>query len=83
MQAIVLLKWTIGLVPERGTRMMAFTIIINGPANYTKAFMLKPLKLIFSDSIFENPANEKYTWVEKEKGFFLNDFRYQRLDPLA
>ena len=28
LQALVLLKWTIGLVPDRSTRMMAFTIIV-------------------------------------------------------
>ena len=40
--------------------------------------MLKPLKLIFSDSIFKNPANDKYDWVgsEKAKVFLLNDFRW-------
>ena len=39
--------------------------------------MLKPLKLIFSHSIFENPANDKYAWVgsEKAKMFSLNGFR--------
>ena len=42
--------------------------------------MLKPLKLIFSDSIFENPANDKYAWVgsEKAKVFLLNDFRWSK-----
>ena len=42
--------------------------------------MLKPLKLIFSDSIFENPANEKYAWVGSEKGkvFLVNDFRWSK-----
>ena len=38
-------------------------LIITGPANCAKTFMLKPLKLIFSDSIFENPANDKYAWA--------------------
>ena len=39
--------------------------------------MLNPLKLIFSDSIFENPANDKYAQEESEKAklFLLNDFR--------
>ena len=39
--------------------------------------MLKPLKLIFSDSIFENPANDKYAWLGfgKSKMFLFNDFR--------
>ena len=42
--------------------------------------MLKPLKLIFSDSIFENPANDKYAWVgsKKAKMFLLNDFRWSK-----
>ena len=42
--------------------------------------MLKPLKLIFSDSIFENPANDKYAWVGSEKArvFLLNDFRWSK-----
>ena len=40
--------------------------------------MLKPLKLIFSDSIFENPANDKFAWVgsEKAKVFLLNDSKW-------
>ena len=51
-------------------------LIITGPANCAKTFMLKPLKLVFSDSIFENHANDKYTWVgsEKVKVFLLSDF---------
>ena len=42
--------------------------------------MLKSLKLIFSDSIFENPANYKYAWLgsEKSKVFLLNDFRWSK-----
>ena len=45
-------------------------LIITGPANCAKTFMLKPLKLIFS--IFENTPNDKYAWVgsEKVKVFF-------------
>ena len=37
--------------------------------------MLKPLKLILSDSIFENPANGKYAYIvsEKTKVFLLKD----------
>ena len=39
--------------------------------------MLEPLKLGFSDGIFENPANDKYSRVgsEKAKLFLFNDFR--------
>ena len=29
--------------------------------------MLKPLKLIFSDNIFENAPNDKYVWVRSKK----------------
>ena len=42
-------------------------VIITGPANCARTFMLKPVKLIFSESTFENPANDKYAWVEPEK----------------
>ena len=39
--------------------------------------MLEPLKLGFSDGIFENPANDKYSrgGYEKAKFFLCNDFR--------
>ena len=55
-------------------------LIKTGPANCAKTFMLKPLKVVFSDSIFENPANDKYAWVgsEKAKVFLLNDFRWSK-----
>ena len=42
-------------------------LIITEPANCAKTFMLKPLQLIFSDSMFKNPANDKYAWVGSEK----------------
>ena len=47
--------------------------------------MLKTLKLVLSDSIFENSAIDKYAWVgsEKVKVSLLNDLMAQRLDPLA
>ena len=50
--------------------------IITGPANCAKTFILKPLKLIFSDSI----ANDKYAWLgsEKAKVFLLSDFRWSK-----
>ena len=55
-------------------------LIITGPANGAKTFMLKSLKLIFSDCIFENPANYTYAWLgsEKSKVFLLNDFRLSK-----
>ena len=55
-------------------------LIKTGPANCAKIFMLKPLKPIFSDSIFENPTNDKDAWVTsaKAKVFLLNDFRWSK-----
>ena len=52
-------------------------LITTGPANCGKTFMLKPFKLIFSDIIFENSANDKYPWArsEKSKVFLHNYFR--------
>ena len=52
-------------------------LIITGPANCAKTFILKPLKLIFSDSIFESPDNNNHAWAgsEKAKVFLLNDSR--------
>ena len=42
-------------------------LILTEPANCAKTFMLKPLKLIFSDIIFKNPASNKHAWVGSEK----------------
>ena len=55
-------------------------LIITGPVNCEKTFLLKPLNLIFSDSIFENPANDKYTCIGsgKVKVFLLNDFNWSK-----
>ena len=53
---------------------------MTGAASCAKTFMLKPLKLIFGNSIFENSANKKYAWVgfEKAKVFLLNYFRWSK-----
>ena len=53
---------------------------ITGAASCAKTFMVKLLKLIFSDRILENPATDKYAWVEfeKEKLFLLNHFRWSK-----
>lgn len=42
---------------------------ITTSANSAKISILKPLKLIFSGSIFENPANDKYR-IEKAESVF-------------
>jgi hypothetical protein len=38
-------------------------LMIYGQTNCAKTFMLKPLKCIFDDRLFDNPANDKYAWV--------------------
>ena len=52
-------------------------ILITGPANCGKTFMLLPLTVIFN--AFSNPATNTFAWVGAEKAelIFLNDFRWQ------
>ena len=42
-------------------RGMFCNVLIAGPANYGKKFMLKLLEIIFR--AFTNPAKHKYAWV--------------------
>ena len=51
-------------------------IIIVGPANCGKTFLLRPIETIFET--FSNPAHDKYGWVgsDKVEAIFLNDFRW-------
>ena len=51
-------------------------VIIVGPANCGKTFLLNPLNKIFST--FTNPATTSYAWVGAELAevIFLNDFRW-------
>jgi len=51
-------------------------LLIIGPANSGKTFLLKPLELIFN--CFVNPANDKYAWVGAEKSelILMQDFRW-------
>lgn len=53
-------------------------IIIVGPANCGKTFLLRPLDLVFKT--FCNPAVDKYAWVGADGAecIFLNDFRWSR-----
>ena len=55
-------------------------IMIYGQTNCAKTFMVKPLKCIFGDRLFDNPANEKYAWVGADKAevILLQDFRFRR-----
>ena len=55
-------------------------LMIIGRSNCAKTFMLKPLKTIFTDRVFENPSNDKYAWVGADKAdiILLQDFRYSK-----
>ena len=57
-------------------------ILITGPANCGKSFILKPLCDIFD--AFINPASGTFAWVciEEAQIIFLNDFRWsERILP--
>lgn len=51
-----------------------------GTTNCAKSFMLKPLRLIYGDKCFENPANHKYGWCGYDKAsvIILEDFRFSK-----
>lgn len=51
-------------------------LMIIGPANTGKTFLLAPLQIVYKT--FSNPANDKYGWVEADQAecIFLNDFRW-------
>ena len=58
-------------------------VMIIGPANCGKTFILKPLCDIFN--AFVNPASGTFSWVGVEEAeiIFLNDFRWsERIIPL-
>ncbi len=60
-------------------------IMLVGPANCAKTFMLKPLKYMFTaEELFENPSNDKFGWVGAEKAsiLILQDFRWSK-DSIA
>ena len=51
-------------------------VIIVGPANCGKTFLLRSLEMIFKT--FSNPANDKFRWVGADKAdvISLNNFRW-------
>ena len=53
-------------------------ILLTGPANCGKTFLLKPLTVIYRS--FSNPATNTFAWVgvDKAEVMFLNDFRWSR-----
>ena len=55
-------------------------VIIIGPRDCAKSFMFQPLKEIYGDKLFENPASDKFAWVGADKAqvMLLNDFRWNR-----
>ena len=57
-------------------RQKNYNILIVGPTNCGKSFLLDPLELIFN--AFVNPATIKYSWInlENKEVAFLDDFRW-------
>ena len=57
-------------------------ILLVGPTNCAKSFLLKTLKAIFNkaDKLFENPSNDKFAWVGADKAsiILLQDYRWNR-----
>ena len=55
-------------------------VMIVGPTNCAKTFILKPLATMYSDEIFENPANHRFGWVGAERAsvIMLQDFRWSQ-----
>ena len=55
-------------------------IILIGPRDCAKSFLFKPLKKMYGDKLFENPASDKFAWVGADKAqvILLNDFRWNR-----
>ena len=53
-------------------------ILVVGPANCGKTFLLSPSQKTFNT--FSNQANDKYAWLGAEKAemIFLNDFRWSQ-----
>lgn len=59
-------------------------MILVGPANCAKTFMLKPMKTIYQYKLFENPSNDKFGWIGADKAsvILLQDFRWNK-DSIA
>lgn len=55
-------------------------VLIVGPTNCAKTFILKPLSEIYKGKIFENPANHKFGWSGAESAsiIMLQDFRWSK-----
>ena len=55
-------------------------LMIVGRSNCAKTFTLKPLKMIFPESIFENLSRDKFGWIgaQNARVMLLQDFRYSK-----
>lgn len=55
-------------------------ILITGPKDCAKTFILKPIKEVFPNQVFNNPGNDKYSLANcvHKKIIFLNDFRWNK-----
>ena len=56
-------------------------VILVGPANCGKTFMLKPVKCSFKESeMFENPFSDKFEWVGAEQAsvLILQNYRWSK-----
>jgi len=42
-------------------------VLLVGSTNCAKTFLLKPLKQLYGEELFENPANDKFAWVGADK----------------
>ena len=53
-------------------------LLLVGPTNCGKSFLLRPLELLFKT--FSNPASDKYAWVGADNAevIYLNDFRWSK-----
>ena len=58
-------------------------ILIVGPADCGKTFLLSPLREIFNT--FNDPGSDKYAWLGAEEAeiIFLNDFRQSKKSLLG
>ena len=58
-------------------------ILIVGPADCRKTFLLSPLRENFNT--FSDPASDKYAWLGAEEAeiIFLNDFRQSKKSLLG
>ena len=52
-------------------------ILITGPANCGKIFILSPVSKVFKDTLI-SPSSTKYAWIGDDEAeiIFLNDYRY-------